>query len=286
MIKLKFPPFILITALILTIGCTNEDEDEGNIDSFRTINIADSLGLDSGEATVFLLPAPLQVASSLRLQEVPYNSSLIGDIKENKGNAPEYMNALNLGRNTIDLGYAVVNGDLQLGISYSQNVKSLMNELGINSVVTANIIDRFEANSDNQDSLCQIILEAYGESHKYFQRNEREGMGLLILTGCFVEGLYLASSIENIGSNSQLQSLLGIHKEYLENILLLISFYNDNKEVSSLIAQLEGLEKEFESIELTINEDKGSARLNSAVSAEKLNAIRDKITVIRSAIRG
>ena len=82
-----------------------------------------------------------------------------------------------------------------------------MNELGIVSPLTRNMIKRFEANTTNQDSLSKIILEAYEESHKFFQRNEREGMGLLILTGCFIEGLYLASSIDEMSGNSQLQSL-------------------------------------------------------------------------------
>lgn len=271
--------------MVLGCGCSDEQTDEGAIDSFRTINIADSLGLDSGEATVFLLPAPLQVASSLKLHSVPYVSSLISDFKKNEGNAPEYLNALNLGCNIIDLGYATVNGDLQLGISYSQNIKTLMGELGINSAISGRLIKRFEENAANQDSLCKIILESYAESHEFFQRNQREGMGLLILTGCFIEGLYLAASVDEVASNSQLQSLLGIHKEYLENVLLLIKFYNDNKEVSTLITQLEDLNKEFNSIDLIINKAKGSAKLNSPVSAEKLEAIREKISAIRSDIR-
>lgn len=285
MIKFNYLTLLLLPLLLVVIGCSNEEADEGNIDSFRTINIADSLGLDSGEATIFLLPAPLQVASSLKLHSVPYRSNLISDFKENRGNAPEYLNALNLGCNTIDLGYATVNGDLQLGLDYSQNIKTLMNELGINSAITGNMIKRFESNVENQDSLCKIILEAYGESHKFFQRNEREGMGLLILTGCFVEGLYLTASIDEIGSSSQLQSVLGIHKEYLANILLLIQYYNDNKEVSALIRQLEDLEKEFASIDLSINEDKGSAKLISPVSVETLESIREKISAIRGSIR-
>lgn len=283
-IKHTFSLALLISLLL--IGCSEEGSIEESIDSFRTINIADSLGLDSGEATVFLLPAPLQVVSALKLNSASYNAFLISDFQKYKGNAPEYLNALNLGCNTIDLGYAALNGDFQLGLTYSQNVKNLMAELGISSVVTGNIIKRFENNASNQDSLSKIILEAYSTSHKFFQKNEREGIGLLILTGCFVEGLYITSSVDEISENSQLQSLLGIHKEYLSNILLLIKYYNDNKEVSALIKQLEELEIEFVSVDLKINSTEGSAKLNSPVSAEKLVAIQAKITEIRANIRG
>lgn len=277
--------FLALPVLLFLMGCADEEQDEGAVDSFRTINIADSLGLDSGEATVFLLPAPLQVVSVLKLHSVTYDASLIRDFNVNRGNAPEYLNALNLGGNTIDLGYAAVNGDIQLALSYSKNVESLMGELGINAGLTGNMMKRLENNASNQDSLSKIILEAYGASHEFFQRNEREGMGLLILTGCFIEGLYLASSIDDITDNSQLQGLLGIHKEYLQNILLLIKYYNENQEVAALIEQLELLEEEFNTIDLVVNVDEGSAKLNSAVSSEKIFAIRHKISEIRSKIR-
>ena len=178
----------------------------------------------------------------------------------------------------------MVNGDIQRGLIYSQGVKNLMGELGIASVVTSNMIKRVEANATNQDSLSKIILEAYGASHKFFQRNQREGIGLLILTGCFIEGLYIASSVKD-NSSSELQSLLGIHKEYLNNLLLLIEYYNEKKEVADLIVQLALLREEFNDVDLVVNTDESRAMLNTPMSAEKINSIRAKITEIRRNIR-
>ncbi|MBL4754889.1 MAG: hypothetical protein JKY52_14995 [Flavobacteriales bacterium] len=285
MSKFTSSPSLILAFLLFAFGCSYDAPEEEGIDYYKTVNIADSLGLNNGEATVFLLPAPLQVVTALKLHEVPYSALLISDIEEHKGNDVEYKNALNLGINTIDMGYATVNGDLQLGLSYSQNVKALMEELGITSAVTGNMIERIEANGTNQDSLSKIILEAYGASHAFFQSNQREGMGLLILTGCFIEGLYLTSSADQLSSNSQVQSLLGIHKEYLENLLLLIGFYNHNEEVSTLIDDLKQLKDEFYSVDLAVNIEKGSAKLNSPVSEIKIASIRSKIIAIRNRIR-
>jgi len=278
-------PFISILMLLLLTGCSEEQQDETNIDHFRTINIADSLGLTSGMGRVLLLPAPLQVVSALNLYDIEYDANLINEFKRGPGIAEEYLNALNLGCHTIDLGYAVVNGDIQLGLSYSQSVKNLMGELGITSVITSNMIKRVEANAANQDSLSKIILEAYGASHEFFQRNQREGIGLLILTGCFIEGLYIASSVKIEIGSGELQSLLGIHKEYLNNLLLLIQYYNEKKEVADLIVQLAILREEFNDVDLVVNAEESRARLNTPMSAEKINSIRAKITEIRRNIR-
>ena len=285
MTKIYSFPFISTLILLLSTGCSEEQEEETTIDHFRTINIADSLDLDSGMGRVLLLPAPLQVVSALNLYDIEYDASLINDLKGSAGIAEEYLNALNLGGHTIDLGYAVVNGDIQLGLSYSQSVKNLMGELGIASVVTSNMIKRVEANAVNQDSLSKIILEAYGASHKFFQRNQREGIGLLILTGCFIEGLYIASSVKKEIDGGELQSLLGIHKEYLNNLLLLIQYYNEKEEVADLIVQLAILREEFNDVDLVVNAEEGRARLNTPMSAEKINSIRAKITEIRRNIR-
>ena len=271
--------------LLVSEGCTEQRREETKIDYFRTINIADSLGLDSGTARVLLLPAPLQVVSALNIYEIEYDASLINKFEGSTGAAEEYLNALNLGTHTIDLGYAVVNGDLQLGLRYSQSVKTLMGELGINSVITGSMMKRVEANAANQDSLSKIILEAYGASHHFFQRNQREGIGLLILTGCFIEGLYIASSVENEISSGGLQSLLGIHKEYLNNLLLLIQYYNEKQEVADLIVQLALLREEFLEVDLVVNTEESRARLNSPMSPEKIASIRAKITEIRRNIR-
>ena len=95
----------------------------------------------------------------------------------------------------------------------------------------------------------------------------------------------MASSIDEMSGNSQLQSLLGIHKEYFNNLLLLIKYYNDNKEVAALIVQLEGLKNEFNDVDLVVNVNEGSAKLNTPVSIEKIATIRSKISAIRNKIR-
>jgi len=276
---------LVFILLLLSEGCTEERREKTKVDYFRTINIADSLGLDSDMARVLLLPAPLQVVSALHIYDIEYDASLINKFKASTGIDEEYLNALNLGTHTIDLGYAVVNRDLQLGLKYSQSVKTLMGELGISSVVTGNMMKRVEANVASQDSLSKIILEAYAASHHYFQRNQREGIGLLILTGCFIEGLYIASSVENEISSDELQSLLGIHKEYLNNLLLLIQYYNEKQEVADLIVQLALLREEFLDVDLFVNAKEGRARLNSSIPTEKIASIRAKITEIRRTIR-
>jgi len=279
----KIAPFVLGFLSVL-VACTSEEPTEV-VDEFRTINIADSLGLDSGDARIFILPAPLQVVSALHVQAIPYKPGLISDIPKELAGNKEYRIALNLGINTIDLGYATINSDHQMGINYATNVEKLMDLLGIRSALKAAMIRRFEHNASNIDSLSSIILDAYRASHEYFQLNQREGVGLLILTGCFVEGLYLATGVDQALSNRQIHGLIALHKEYAANILLLLHYYRGSDDVASLLTKLEALSVELETLNYTYNSTTGKARLDMPIQEEKLAAIKAKILEIRNSVR-
>jgi hypothetical protein len=52
------------------------------------------------------------------------------------------------------------------------------------------MVRRFENNIYHQDSLYAIILQGYGQANAYFQSNRREELGMYILSGSYIEGLY------------------------------------------------------------------------------------------------
>jgi len=72
-----FNGFLMILAFFFG-GCA--DDPLGDMeDDFKTINIADSMGLKSEEAKIFFLPAPLQIASALKIYDIPYYRDLISN---------------------------------------------------------------------------------------------------------------------------------------------------------------------------------------------------------------
>ena len=284
MITLRQIAPIVLGGFFAFTACTSEEPVE-IVDEFRTVNIADSLGLDSGDAKIFLLPAPLQVVSALNVQKIPYKPELISDIPQDLEGNKEYQIALNLGVTTIDLGYSTVYGDYQMGINYATKVKELMDLLGIRSALQSAMIKRFENNANNVDSLSSIILQAYSASHEHFQLNEREGIGLLILTGCFIEGLYLATGVDQALSNRQIHGLIALHKEYSANILLLLHYYRSSDDVESLLVKLRALSLELENLNYKYNSTTGKATLDMQIREEKLDAIKASILDIRNSIR-
>ena len=136
---------------------------------------------------VYLLPSPLQIASALNLSGVKYSQTIFAKTEKSTADYQvTYLKALNLGIYSIDMGYATVYSDHFTASKYASRIQNLMADLGIKSLLKSNTMDNIQQNKNNSDSLYKIILESYRDAHGFFKTNEREDVGLMILTGSFI----------------------------------------------------------------------------------------------------
>ena len=268
---------VTLVALLVT-GCSDEPREEN--DFYGTINMPDSLLPQGDEVMMYTLPTPLQISSVLKTHNIEYKEDLLLKPKKVLTYPSSFVKALNLGFYTIDLGYVTVYERYTEAIHYAQTVKELMAQLGIERIIHDQMIDRFKNNVNNQDSLSKIILESYESAHGYFQQNGREGIGLAIATGCYIEGLYIASSIE-VRNNKLRSNLLSQNKLFLENIIELLGYYVNEKEVSLMITELKKLQKTFDAIEVDFNESTGKLTARNA-TPELRKRINRQVEVLRN----
>lgn len=294
--KLLIQIVIIILGLFLTgllYTCSNEitKEAQGDKDDFYgTINnFPDSLIINENEAKIYTMPTPLQISSAIKIYGFKYNEKLLLPTVQNVNYSSNFSKALNLGVRTIDLGYATIYSNNARAFDYLKNVKQLTEELGISSYRQSQIIERFEKNIQNQDSLFKIVLESYRHGHDYFQNNGREGLGLLILTGCFIEGLHLTMGIKNekISGDQKYLNLLAQQKLYLQNLVELLAYYSNAVEVQELMGKLKSLNSEFGKIQLNFNDPNTKPfAIKGKIPDGLYQSIEAKITALRNEIVG
>lgn len=293
----NFIQIIIISLGLVFIGllytCSNEvtrDAQADKEDFYGNINnFPDSLPPMENEAKVYTMPTPLQVSSAIKIYGFKYNESLLLPVVQNVNYTSNFSKALNLGLRTIDLGYATVYSSHSRALDYLKNVKQLTEELGISSYRQAQILERFENNIQNQDSLYKIVLESYRHGHDYFQNNGREGLGLLILTGCFVEGMHLTMGIKNekVMQDKKFLNLLIQQKLYLQNLVELLAYYSNADEVQRLIEGLKDLNNDFEKIQVTFNDPQTKPfAIKGHIPDEVFHNITSKISSLRNEISG
>ena len=282
--KLVFSRFFLVG---LFISSCNSDENKNlesdKMDACDTLRSADS---SNTSAKVFILPAPLQVATTLKILDIPYDEkNIVPPAKARTDYSSSYLKALNLGIYTIDLGYATLYDQRQTSLDYIKSIGKLMGDIGINSSIQNEMVKRFKNNIQKPDSLYKIILESYNNTHAYFQNNQREEMGMFILSGGFIEGLYLSLNNEHIQKKEALHNLIGQQKLFLNNILELLQYADTQADVADLAQKLNSLKEVYDTIEVSYSDsENGKIATKCFITKEQLIILLNKVRAVRNAI--
>lgn len=272
---------LLLTLLFACSDDKKQENDSADLESIPQIELSEHLKMDSGEVRMFTMPTPLQIATTLKLLNVEYNDQLL---------LPKYDGfykskvelALGLGAYVVDMGYTTVYNNYQKSINYGHDIQQIMEKLNISHYINKSLVDRFQKNIDHQDSLCQIILSTYSEAHSYF--NQDEGLGLLILTGGYIEGIFLATqNISNQKSRNESNNLIIQQKLFLDNFILLLDGYSENSKIKSVVEDLKLLKVPFDNIKIYSNPDKqGDYSLVQPISKVNMEGIKNQVAIIRN----
>lgn len=272
---------LLLTLLFACSDDKKQENDSADLESIPQIELSEHLKMDSGEVRMFTMPTPLQIATTLKLLHIEYNDQLL---------LPKYDGiykskvelALGLGAYVVDMGYTTVYNNYQKSINYGQDVQQIMEKLNISHYINKSLVERFQKNIDHQDSLCQIILSTYSEAHSYF--NQDEGLGLLILTGGYIEGLFLATqNISNQKWVDESNNLIIQQKLFLDNFILLLDGYSENSKIKSVVVDLNQLKVSFDEIKIYSNPDKqGDYSLVQPISKLNMEHIKNQVATIRN----
>lgn len=278
-----------IISMLLIFSCSGDenlaDNSSNSIDDpIEDINLPIQLGLDSGEVKMFTMPTPLQVATALKVMNVDYNENLL--LKN--GNiviGSDVDLSLALGMYLTDLGYTTVYNNTQKSLSYAKDIQFIMEELPITPYINNGFKERFNDNIDNQDSLCKIILDGYNDANQYISETENEALGLLILTGAYIEGLHLASSsnVSNIWLEEH-DNIFIQQKLFLDNFLVLLDGYKSNNKIKTVLDKLENLKLVFDEINIQFNDETEKYELKESITPGKRLKISALITRLRNEI--
>jgi hypothetical protein len=192
--KLGFLSFSIILFFGLSsCGSEKKDEQAKNAEEF------DQAGSDLKEQikeVVYEIPSPSEIPFLLEATGAEFNASLIHD--NNRANEYTSINdksALNLGIYATDIGYLVSYDKVQESLTYMSTAKKLADNLGISGSFDVSIVKRFEQNLSRKDSLSYLLNETIQQTEKYLRDDNRNKLAALIVSGSFIEGLYISTQL-------------------------------------------------------------------------------------------
>jgi len=171
----------------------NEVQDDSSNDLNHSIEI-DTIDDDY----VFMPPSPIQIASILNKANMKYEEGLANNISNAKLYSTKFKQSINFGVYACDLAYCVTNDKYEEASKYLKVSKDLAAKIGMESIfLSDNLVDRFEANVGNQDSIMSILFHVQMLTDDYIYDNDLTDLSVIYFTGAWVEGM-------NIGTHTML----------------------------------------------------------------------------------
>lgn len=283
--------FSALIALFLLWSCGSSNK-EANSDEFE--DAKESLK-NQIEDVVYNIPSPTEIPYLLQATGAEFNQSLVND----RSKADQYASrndkaALNLGVYAADIGYLSSYDKTQEAIDYLNACKSLADGLGVIGTFDIEVLKSFEANIANKDSLASLLNKTVQQTGNFLKDDSRNKLAALVVTGSFVEGLYISTGLiksypKDILPDDQrnlvltpLMRVILQQSESVGELLKMLGTIEQAEPITSIVADLTSLQASYRG--LNIEEKIKTNRADLVLTDKNLQEITTVVEKLRKDI--
>jgi len=283
---------VTVSASLILWSCGGSSTKEENSKDFEA---AEESLKDQIQDVVYNIPSPSEIPYLLEATGAEFNQSLINDRKKADSYATKSDKAaLNLGVYAADIGYLSSYEKTQEAIDYLNTAKSLADGLGVVGSFDVEVLKQFESNIANKDSLAALLNRTVQKTDSYLKDDSRNKLAALMVTGSFVEGLYISTGLiksypKNLLADDQrnlvltpLMRVILQQSESVDELLKMLSTVEDNEVVTAIRTDLTSLQASYRA--LNIEEQIKNNKANMVLSDKNLIDITNVVEKIRKYI--
>ena len=225
---------------------------------------ADSLAVSGSDAAVYedlkqaekifyTLPSPLESAMLIKSAGAVFEESLLNPVENTNNYNTNKSMALNLGIYTCDLSFASLYDQTQLIINYMNAAKKMADGLGILDAISDDDIEKLEANIHDMDVIMDIVSQTYMNSNSYLEENGQPAIAAIVLTGGWIEGLYISTQLVDMKDfdGNKLVGRIIDQKLSIDILMNLLKGSQGHPAIDEITGQVERIKTVFDKIELT-----------------------------------
>lgn len=216
------------------------------------------------------LPDRQIVLSLIEDNKLEYNPDFLNDPNAVGKYSTELSKAINLGIFGSDLSISSSFDQTQESMIFLKCVNILAGQLGVNSAFDQRMFERIETNKNNKDSVLEIVTQAFRKVDEMLKYNNRPGTSAIILSGCWIEGLYVSCKMGESLNNENIIRTIFNQRESLRHLIVMVEAVTLEENSRFVLTDLKDLYKSFEVAEKSTRFDK-----------EALSDINKKITALR-----
>ncbi|HYC83684.1 MAG TPA: hypothetical protein VEB86_00620 [Chryseosolibacter sp.] len=291
-IKHTFYLFSIVTLAALWCSCSAPKEEAKNDEYNDSTDLKKQI-----EEVVYNIPSPSEIPYLLQATGAEFNGALVNP----KSKVDQYVTrndkaALNLGVYAADIGYLSSYDQTQEAIDYLTACKTLADNLGLIGTFDADVIENFEKNISNKDSLTHLLDRTIKKTENYLNDDNRNKLSSMVIAGSFIEGLYISTGLiktypKNIlpddKRNLVLTPIMRIILEQKKSVTDLIKMLNavdQTEPITAIIKDLRDLEATYQA--LNIEEQIKNNRADLVLTDKNLEGITRIVEKLRTDITG
>lgn len=241
-----------LAVAIFVISCKSGDRrtDLSVPDSLLTRGPA--MAEDVMQDIVQNISSPVEMAALIKELGVEYSNRYLSSTARVDDLTASFQQALNLGIYVADLGYLNMYNKNSAVVDYLTAIKTLADNIKVGQFFDFTILKRLATNNENLDSLMYISVHSFNEMDEYLHSNNRTNLSALIVSGVWIEGLYLGTQVYRTSPNEQLAERIGEQKLTLDQLVLILDKFTGEKQYKNLVDELGKLKEIYNGITISV----------------------------------
>jgi hypothetical protein len=237
------------------------------------------------------------VEASRVFQEIGavFDMNILNPVRNADSYVTSQKRAINLGIYGADLSFCRMFGQTQESINYLSAIYKLSEQLGIPSDLISENQRKLEKHISNPDSLFDIASRIYVAADAHLKEADRASAAALILTGGWVEAMYIATWFYDPANPEQrLIDQIALQKYSLNRLITHLNNLHEEPEVGKYLLMLRQLKNVYDRFEIfyemndvkidTLRKEIKTTSVSTNIQPADIQEIKHIVQTIRSQI--
>jgi len=214
------------------------------------------------EEIVQNISSPVEMAALIKDVGVPFSIQYLCPTQDVDNYSTNFKKSLMLGMFGSDLGYLNIYSKTSSVVTYLTAIKKLADGLNIGQFFDFGTLKRLAVNNENLDSLMYISVNSFNQMDDYLRSNKRGNYSALIITGVWLEGMFLATQVVKEKPNKAIAERIGEQKIILEQLIFILSNYRKDDKFPELIKDIEEIKKAYDGVTIVVEKGESKTELD------------------------
>jgi hypothetical protein len=254
--RIQALPVVLGLGAFLAAGCGGGTDEHAGHDHGSEAQVvegmdADGMAVTSRQNTLTKIfhaaPSPMETASLIKRSGASFHADALNGADRASNYTTSDAQAINLGIYGADLSYATIFEENSTSLQYLEVIKSLSEKLGVDDVLSGEVMDEVEANRNDRAMLIDIVSDTFYELNERLKFNGQEDLAGLVVASGWVEGMYLATRHLD-EAPEELKARIAEQKLVLDDVMRLCGSYEQTPALTGLLTSMQSIEAAYEGV--------------------------------------